>query len=355
MAQRIVSARQSDERVTMGLGTFGDLTRDSHGDLLPYGAVIRNIVDQAVHAESVGVDAFGIGEHHRDDFAVSAPEIVLAAIAARTERITLGTATTVLTTDDPIRLYERFATLAGISRGRGEMILGRGAFTESFPLFGVDLADYDVLSAEKTELIRHLQTEGPITWSGTHRPPLRGQEVFPKTEAGLVPAWIGVGGSPQSVIRAAQGGFPVALALLGVGAERLAPLADLYRRALEQFGRPRMPLAVHAPGFVAATDEEAIDLLWPHVRDYTGRIASERGGPAPTRDCFEAEVRHGAYHVGSPDTVAKKIVHTLATLDAQRFDLKYAHGAMPHEALMETIGLYGAEVIPRVHRLRASS
>ncbi|MGA5305738.1 LLM class flavin-dependent oxidoreductase [Nucisporomicrobium flavum] len=318
---------------------------------MPYAQVIRNVIDQAVLADEVGVDVFGLGEHHRDDYAVSAPEIVLAAVAARTRRIKVGTAVTVLSSDDPVRVYERFATLAAISHGRAEITLGRGSFTESFPLFGYDLADYDRLFAEKADLMAELLTEKAVTWQGTVRPPLDNQEVYPKTEAGRIPTWIGVGGSPESVVRAAQYGFPMVLAIIGGDPARFAPYVDLYHRALAEFDRERLPVAVHAPGFVAATDEEATETLWPHAQRVLTRIGAERGWPPLTRDRFEADIAEGAWHVGSPATVAAKIARTVTALGIQRFDLKYSAGTLPHESLMTAIHLYGTEVIPRVREL----
>ncbi|GIF07792.1 LLM class flavin-dependent oxidoreductase [Actinoplanes siamensis] len=329
-----------------GLDTFGDVTADT-----PYAHVIRNVVEQAVLADRLGVDAFGIGEHHRDDFAISSPEIVLAAIAARTERISVGTAVTVLSSDDPVRVYERFATLDAVSNGRAEIILGRGSFTESFPLFGYDLGDYDRLFEEKTELMAELLKEKPVTWSGTVRPPLTNQDVFPKTESGRITTWIGVGGSPESVVRAAGYGLPLVLAIIGGEPARFAPYVDLYHRALKEFGNQTQPIAVHCPGFVAGTDQEAADLLWPHARRMLDRLGRERGWPAMTRARFEADIADGAWHVGSPETVAQKIAATVKALGIQRFDLKFAHGTLPHEHLMNTIELYGTRVIPRVREI----
>jgi probable LLM family oxidoreductase len=312
------------------------------------------VVEQAALADRLGVDAFGVGEHHRDDFAVSAPEIVLAAIASRTERITLGTAVTVLSSDDPVRVYERFATLDAVSHGRAEITLGRGSFTESFPLFGYDLSDYDRLFAEKADLMAKLLTEGPVTWAGTIRPGLTDQQVYPKTESGRIKTWIGVGGSPESVIRAAELGFPLALAIIGGAPARFAPYVELYRRALKEFDRPEdTPVAVHSPGFVAETDEEAAELLWPHVRTMMNRIGRERGWPPLTRDRFEADIHGGAWHAGSPETVAQKIAKTVQDLGIQRFDLKYSAGTLPHELMMTGIERYATQVIPRVKELLA--
>jgi probable LLM family oxidoreductase len=344
----------SNVAVEFGLDTFGDVTVDAAGARLSQAQVIRNVVDEGVLADQVGVDAFGVGEHHRDDFAVSAPEVVLAAIAGRTERIRLGTAVTVLSSDDPVRVFERFATLHAISSGRAEITLGRGSFTESFPLFGYDLGDYNQLFAEKVDLMALLLNEEPVTWEGGLRSALNNQHVYPKTDGGPIPTWIGVGGSPESVVRAAQYGFPLALAIIGGDPARFVPYVDLYRRALDQLGHGPLPVAVHSPGFVAATDQEAIDVLWPHYQAMVTRIGRERGWPPITRERFEAEVAHGALHVGSPETVARKIAHTVRTLKVDRFDLKYSNGTLPHDHLMASIDRYGREVIPRVRELLAA-
>jgi len=337
-----------------GLDTFGDRTVGQDGQPVAYDQVIRDVVEEAVLADSVGVDFFGVGEHHRDDFAVTAPEIVLAAIAGRTTRIRLGTAVTVLSSDDPIRVFERFATLDAVSNGRAEIILGRGSFTESFPLFGYDLADYERLFEEKIDLLSRLLTEGPVTWEGSIRPPLVEQQVFPKTASGSIRTWVGVGGSPESVVRAAHYGMPLVLAIIGGEPARFAPYVELYHRALAQMGKdPALPVAVHSPGFVAATDEEAAELLWPHHKKMVDRIGAERGWPPTTRERFAEEIATGALHAGSPETVAQKIAKTVRDLGVQRFDLKYSTGQLPHEHLMTAIELYGTQVIPRVRELLA--
>ena len=345
------------EALRFGLDTFGDVTLDPRtGDRVPHAQVIRNLVAEAELAEQVGVDAIGIGEHHRDDFAVSSPEMVLAAIAARTDRILLGTAVTVLSSDDPVRVYERFATLDALSGGRAEITLGRGSFTGSFPLFGYDLADYDRLFSEKLDLWAALQGEGPVTWeAGELRAPLRGAELFPRTERGSIPTWIGVGGSPESVVRTARYGFPLMLAIIGGEPARFAPYADLYRRALEELGRPDLPIGVHSPGFVADTDEEARELLFGHFKASRDRIGAERGWGPVTRAQYDAEVDQGSLYVGSPETVARKIAATVRALGIQRFDLKYSNGSMPHPQLLRSIELYGTAVIPRVRELLAQA
>ncbi|GLW09447.1 oxidoreductase [Microtetraspora sp. NBRC 13810] len=333
--------------------TFGDVTLGAGGERLPYAQVIRNVVEEAVLADRVGIDAIGIGEHHRDDFAVSAPEIVLATIAGRTERIRLGTAVTVLSSDDPVRVFERFATLDAVSGGRAEIILGRGSFTESFPLFGYDLAQYEELFEEKLDLFSHLLEEGPVTWQGRLRPGLTDQHVYPKTESGRLRTWIGVGGSPESVVRAARYRMPLMLAIIGGQPERFAPYADLYRRALTQLQVPPLPIGVHSPGHIAETDEQAREELWPHYRDMHDRIGRERGWGPTTRARFEAEADEGALYAGSPETVAAKIAKTVRALGADRFELKYSSGTLAHDKMLTTIRLYGEEVVPRVRELLA--
>ncbi len=339
----------------LGLDTFGDVTVDADGARLSHAQVIRNLVEEAVLAERVGIDVFNLGEHHRDDFAVSAPDVVLAAIAARTERILLGTAVTVLSSDDPVRVYERFATLDALSHGRAEVTLGRGSFTESFPLFGYDLADYGRLFEEKLDLGAALQGEQSVTWDrGELRAPLRDARIFPTTARGSIPTWIGVGGTPESVVRAARYGFPLMLAIIGGEPARFAPFADLYRRALTELGVGERPIGVHSPGFVADTDDEARELLFDHFKANRDRIGAERGWAPATREQYDAEVDHGALFVGSPETVARKIADTVRALGIQRFDLKYSNGTMPHEQLLRSIELYGAEVAPRVRELLAA-
>ena len=338
----------------LGLDTFGDVTYDADGRLLPQWQVLRNVVAEAVLADQVGLDFFGIGEHHREDFAVSAPEVVLAAIAGQTSRIRLGSAVTVLSSDDPVRVFQRFATLDAVSNGRAEVILGRGSFTESFPLFGYELDQYELLFEEKLNLFTELLTEKPVTWSGETRAALSAQRVFPPTESGALRTWIGVGGSPQSVVRAARFGLPLMLAVIAGKPERFAPYVELYKRALQQHGQPELPVGLHSLGFVADTDDEALEIQWPYYKEQFDWAARERGWPPPTYEQFMAEVDHGSMYVGSPETVANRIAATMKTLSLSRFDLLYAVGRIPHDQRIATIELYGREVIPRVRELLAA-
>ncbi|MDB5501554.1 MAG: class flavin-dependent oxidoreductase [Tardiphaga sp.] len=337
----------------LGLDTFGDVTSGADGAPLPHAQVLRNLIDEAVLADQLGIDFIGIGEHHRADFAVSAPEVVLAAIASRTQRIRLGSAVTVLSSDDPIRVFQRFSTIDALSNGRAEVILGRGSFTESFPLFGFALSDYEMLFEQKLDLFAALIHEKSVTWQGSIRPPLKDQQVFPPIETGTLKTWIGVGGSPESVVRAARYNLPLMLAIIGGDPQRFASYVDLSRRAYAQLGKPMQPIGVHSPGYVADTDEQAREELWPDYKIMRDRIGAERGWPPMQRKEFDQEADHGSLYVGSVDTVAKKIAATAKTLGISRFDMKYSAGGLSHDKLMRCIELYGSRVIPMVRELLA--
>jgi probable LLM family oxidoreductase len=338
--------------LTFGLDTFGDVTHNEQDRPLSHAQTIRNLVEQGVLADQVGVDFFGIGEHHTADFPLSAGDVVLGAIAARTSRIHLGSAVTVLSSDDPVRVFQRYSTLNAISNGRAEVILGRGSSIDSFPLFGYDLADYEELFEEKASLFAELMKGGPVTWQGKTRAPLSHQDVVPHTEFDPFPVWIGVGGSPQSVMRAARLGFSLMLAIIGGPPLRFAPFSQLFEKALERFGRPPLPVGVHAPGHVDVSDEQAREAFWPCYREVIRSVSETRGFAIPTRESFLREVGpQGALYVGSPETVAQKIAANLPALGATRFDLKYGMGGLSHQALMTAIELYGTQVLPRVREL----
>jgi probable LLM family oxidoreductase len=337
--------------VELGLDTFGDITNDADGKPLSHAQVIRHVVAEAELADSVGADFIGVGEHHRPDFAVSAPEVLLAAIAGRTKRIRLGSSVTVLSSDDPVRVYQRFATLDAASGGRAEVILGRGSFTESFPLFGYRLDEYELLFEEKLELFAALRAEQPVTWEGKTRAALTNRRVYPTTDSGNLKTWIGVGGSPESVVRAARYGLPLMLAIIGGDPRRFLPYIALYYRALDQNGMTRLPVGVHSPGHIADTDGEAREHLWPAYKAMHDRIGRERGWPPVTYAGFEHEIEHGSLYAGAPETVAQKIAATVRALGVSRFDMKYSAGTLSHERMMRSIELYGREVIPRVRAL----
>jgi probable LLM family oxidoreductase len=336
-----------------GLDTFGDVTIGADGKPLHHAQVIRDVIEEAVLADELGVDAFGVGEHHRSDFAVSAPEVVLAAITSRTKHIRLGSAVTVLSSDDPIRVFERFSTLNAASSGRAEITVGRGSFTESFPLFGYDLAQYEELFDEKLDLFVALLRNETVTWQGRLRPPLTNQRVFPPIENGPLQTWVGVGGSPESVVRAAHYGLPLALAIIGGDPRRFCPFVDLYLRAFAQFGRPVKDIAVHSPGHVADTDAQAREQYWAGYKAMHDKIGAERGWPPISRAQFEQEVEHGSLYVGKAETVAKKIAATAKALGIARFDLKYSAGTLPHGQMMKSIELYGRKVMPLVRETLA--
>ncbi|SOF02357.1 probable oxidoreductase, LLM family [Streptomyces sp. OV198] len=339
--------------IVFGLDTFGDVPQDDSGAPVSHARAIRQVVAEAVLADETGVDVIALGEHHRSEYSVSSPETVLAGIATRTDRIRLSSGVTVLSSDDPVRVFQRFATVDALSGGRAEVILGRGSFTESFPLFGYELSDYDTLFEEKIELFARLLEEKPVTWSGTLRAPLENTEVFPTTESGRLTTWVGVGGSPQSVIRTARYGLPLMLAVIGGSYERFLPYTDLYRRAEEQFGTTAHPVGMHSPGFVADTDEEAREVFWPGYRLMRDRIGAQRGWAPVRREDFEAEIEHGSLYVGSPETVARRIAGAVKGLGVGRFDLLYTAGPQPVGARLRAVELYGTKVIPMVRDILA--
>jgi probable LLM family oxidoreductase len=341
------------QTLELGLDTFGDITAGPDGQPLSHARVIRDVVEEAILADDVGVDAFGLGEHHRADFAISEPDVVLAAIATRTKRMWLGSAVTVLSSDDPIRVFERFSTLNAVSSGRAEVTLGRGSFIESFPLFGFDLSDYEKLFEDKLDLFAALLKGEPVTWSGKTRPPLTNQRVFPPIETGRLRTWIGVGGSPESVVRAAQYDLPLMLAIIGGDPKRFLPYIDLYQRAYAQLGKPAQIIGVHSHGYVAETDEKAREELWPDYKKMRDRIGAERGWPPLQRAEFEHEAESGSLYLGSPETVARRIAATVKALKLDRFDMKYSAGTLSHDKMMRCIELFGTKVIPLVREMIA--
>jgi probable LLM family oxidoreductase len=339
----------------LGLDTFGDVPENDSGALVSHAEAIRQVVAEATLADELGVDAIALGEHHRPEFAISTPETVLAGIAARTSRIRLGSGVTVLSSDDPVRVFERFATVDAISGGRAEVILGRGSFTESFPLFGYDLADYEVLFEEKLELFVQLLDENPVTWTGTTRAALDDADVYPKTDSGRLTTWVGVGGSPQSIIRTARYGLPLMLAIIGGPPERFTPLIELYRRATDRLGTAAWPIGMHSPGFLADTDEQARQLHYPRYKVIRDRIGAQRGWPPLRREEYDADLEHGSLYVGSPETVARKIARTVSTLGVGRFDLLYTSGSQPIGARSRAVELYGTKVIPMVREILSAT
>jgi probable LLM family oxidoreductase len=342
---------RSVQDIEFGLDSFVPISVDESGRELSGEVVIRNTVEEAVLADAVGIDSFNIAEHYRREMMDSAASIILATIAGRTKRIRLGTAVTVLSTQDPVRVYTEFATLDAVSNGRAQLIAGRGSLTESFPLFGYDLNDYEDLFEEKLDLLMRLLRNQPVTWSGKFRSPLTNQYLSPPLPEGHLPVWVGVGGHPQSVVRAARYGLPLMLAVIGGPPIRFLPLIELYKRALDKYGKPLQRIGMHSHGLVARTDQEAADIHWPHWAHVFENAAAERGWARPTMDRFQAEIDEGSLYLGSVETVATKIAWVIRLLGLSRFDLAYATGRVPHEQKMATIDLYGREVIPRVREL----
>ncbi len=332
-----------------GLYTFAERTPDPHtGRSVSAAQRLRDLVEEAELADQLGLDVFGVGEHHRPEFVVSAPTVVLAAIAARTERIKLTSAVTVLSSDDPVRVYEQFSTLDLLSGGRAEIMAGRGSFIESFPLFGYSLDDYDDLFAEKLDLLLALRENERITWSGLHRPPLDDLGVFPQPEQ-QIPIWIAVGGTPASVVRAGTLGLPMALAIIGGLPERFAPMAELHRRAAAEAGHDPLPLSINSHGFISDTPEEAIEDTFASVASVMDSIGRERGWPPMTREQYEASATlRGANFLGSPQQVIDKILFQHEIFGHDRFMLQLTVGSMPHDKVMHAIELYGTQVAPAV-------
>lgn len=336
-----------------GALTFGAVPADLRGNPDRDGATIRSVVEQGIRAEKLGLDGFGVGEHHRADIPVSAPDVLLTAIAAQTEKIILGSAVTVLSSDDPVRVYQRFATLDAVSAGRAQPILGRGSFTESFPLFGFNLKDYDQLFEERAELFARLRHEGAVTWRGSTRSNLENQHVHPKTggKAGLV-TWVGVGGNPNSVLRAAQYGYHLMLAGLGQTEQRLRQYLNLFDQALESHSQQRMMRGLSVVGYVAATDEQAREEAWPTYNYRFNEIGKERGWGPIDRARFNREIDHGLLMVGSPDTVGKRLGHLAKNLNLDRLDFNYDDLTGTLEQKRSVLEHLGKEALPVARRIQ---
>ena len=336
----------------LGLYTFAETTPDDSGrGATPPPKRMRELVEEAELAEQVGLDVFGVGEHHRPDFIVSSPAVVLAAIASRTSRIRLTSAVTVLSSDDPVRVFQDFATLDLLSSGRAEIMAGRGSFIESFPLFGFDLDDYEELFAEKLELLLALRDNARVTWSGKHRSALEDQPVHPRPLQAPLPIWIAVGGTPQSVARAGYLGLPLALAIIGGQPERFAPMVELYREAARRGGHDAdaLPVSINSHTFVADTTKAAADTFFGPYSAVMTRIGRERGWSPMTRGQFDAALSlHNHLVVGDVDAVVEKIVFQHSIFGHSRFLAQMSLGTMPHDAVLRSIELFGTEVAPRV-------
>jgi probable LLM family oxidoreductase len=336
--------------VELGIYTFAERTPDPRtGRTIGAQERLRDLLEEIELADQAGLDVFGVGEHHRPDFAVSAPAVVLAAAAARTERIRLTSAVSVLSSDDPVRVFQQFATLDLLSGGRAEIMAGRGSFVESFPLFGYDLEDYDELFAEKLELLLAVRSSTRVTWQGRHRPPLDGLEVHPRPVQDPLPVWVAVGGTPESAARTGLLGLPMALAIIGGLPERFAGFAEIHRRAAAHAGHPPPALSINSHGFVAEDGRKAANEAFPSVKAMMDKIGRERGWPPMTREQFEASRGlRGASFVGSPEEVAEKILFQHAIFGHQRFLIQLSVGTLPHASLMRAIELFATEVAPIV-------
>jgi probable LLM family oxidoreductase len=336
----------------LGIGAFGDANWDPHtGHRISEAQAIRNLVESIVLAEQVGLDWFGVGEHHTPEFPGSAAAPILAAAAAQTNRIKLSSAVTVLSTDDPVRVYEQFSTVDAISNGRVEIIPGRGSSIESFPLFGYDLRDYDALFGEKLELLLEVNRSERITWEGQTRPALHGEYVAPRAEHGPIPIWLGVGGNPGSAVRAAQLGLPLATGVLGGDAVRSAPLADLYRRAAAEFGNtPQQTMVMlGSPGFLMKDGAAAREFWWPHWHQMMKVVGEQRGFPPPTRESYDRDTQpRGGLLIGSPDEIVERILLMHEHWGHVRQYIHIDMGAVPQRELLHAIELFGTEVRPRV-------
>jgi probable LLM family oxidoreductase len=331
----------------IGIYTFGELTS---GAITPEQR-LADLIEEIELADQVGLDVFGVGEHHRPDFTVSAPAVVLGTAAGRTERIRLSSAVSVLSSDDPVRVFQQFSTLDLLSHGRAEIMAGRGSFIESFPLFGYDLEDYDELFAEKLELLLAIRDGERVTWSGRHRAPLDGLAVYPRPVQEPLPVWVAVGGSPQSAVRAGVLGLPLALAIIGGMPERFAPVAELHRRAAREAGHEPPPMSINSHGFIAETSQEASDQAYPAFAAMMDRIGRERGWPPMSRQDFEASrTLRGANLVGSPEEVVEKILFQHEIFGHDRFLMQMSVGTLPHASVMRSIELLGTEVAPAVRR-----
>jgi probable LLM family oxidoreductase len=338
----------------LGIYSFVETNPDTSGDYAQRSARrMHELLEEIELADQVGLDLYGIGEHHRPDFVASAPAVILAAAAARTKRIRLTSAVTVLSSDDPVRVFQEFATLDLISDGRAEIIAGRGSFIESFPLFGYDLDDYDTLFAEKLELLLKLRTSERITTKGGHRAAIHDRGVYPRPLQSLLPVWLGVGGTPASAMRAGGLGLPMALAIIGGEPDRFAPFVQLFRQALQRAGHdPKtVPVSINSHGFIADTMEQAVDIALPPYLDAMGRIGKERGWPPPSRQQFDFERSpNGAMMLGTPQDIIDKILYEHSIFGHQRMMIQFTVGAMPHDAVMRCIELYGTVVAPAVRK-----
>lgn len=344
----------NEQPFEIGISTFLEATKNPiTGETISHAKRLQNAIEEIILADEVGLDVYGVGEHHRADYASSAPAVVLAAAASVTKRIRLSSAVSVLSSDDPVRVFQQFATLDGLSNGRAEIMAGRGSFIESFPLFGYSLDDYNELFDEKLDLLLKIRESEKVTWSGHHRAPINNLGVYPRPIQNPLPVWIASGGTPQSVARAGALGLPIALAIIGGQPERFAPLVNLYKQSAEKAGHDpnKLPIATHSHGFIAETNEKAAELFYPPTAAQMNVIGRERGWPPYTRETFDAaRSLRGSLYVGDPEYVAEKILLLRKNLGVQRFFLHVNVGTMPHKDVLRSIELLGTKVAPIVKK-----
>lgn len=342
----------------LGVYSFAEVGRGPGSQAQRSAQRLKDLLEEIELADQVGLDVFGVGEHHRPDYVVSTPAVVLAAAAARTSRIRLTSAVTVLSSDDPVRVFQEYSTVDLISGGRAEIMAGRGSFIESFPLFGYRLDDYDVLFEEKLELLLELLRHERVSWSGSVRAPLRDQPVYPRPLQDPLPLWIAVGGTPQSVVRAGRLGIPLAIAIIGGAPARFGSFAELYRHEHRLAGHDpaQLQLSINSHGFIADNSQDAVETAFPPFIDVMSRIGRERGWPPPTRRQFDAECGpHGALLIGSPQQVIDKLLYEHSIFGFTRFLIQFSVGPVPHAAVMRSIELFGTEVAPVVRRALGDS
>ncbi|MDF7639412.1 LLM class flavin-dependent oxidoreductase [Lactobacillus sp. ESL0791] len=342
----------NNDKLIFGVDSFGDvLDNPETNQPENYEAALEQIVKEAKLADDLGIDVIALGEHHRPEYAISSPEMVLAAIATVTKKIKLSTGVTVLSSDDPVRVYERFATLDNLSHGRAQIMLGRGSFAESFPLFGYDLDNYNELFEEKVALFNKLLEGGPVTWKSKFTQNLKNVELYPKINGHKLETYIGVGGTPESILRAAYYGFPVILAIIGGDPVRFKPLVELYQKAAAKYDNPQYPLGMHSHGVIAESDEKAYAVGWKYLRRSMDRIGADRGWPPMTKERFDYEIKEGSYYIGTPEHVAHKIAAKITKLGVKRFDFIYGAGGQYTTMREQSLRLYGKKVVPMVKDL----
>ena len=339
-------------KLTFGIETFGDIGYDNNHQLMNAPEALEQLISEAKLADQLGIDIIGLGEHHRSEYVISSPEVVLTAMAMVTKNIKLGTAVSVLSSDDPVRLFERFSTLHSLSNGREQIMLGRGSFTESFPLFGFDMENYNDLFEEKLAMWKELEKGQAMNWNGKLTQSLTDTIVYPQLpNHEKIDTVIGIGGSPDSIVRAVKYNYPVMIAIIGGDPVRFKPYVNLYKKAIKQYNQPLHPLGMHSHGVILEDGAKAREVGFKYIKKAMDKIGATRGWAPMTKDRFDYEVESGSYYIGTPEEVAQKIAKNMKSLDMGRFDLVYGTGGQYKEVRDQTIELYATKVIPRVKEL----